>query len=139
MPSLEERLERIERLLEEALARLARLEEATLGASEEARLAVELAMAFARPVQEMVEAARRSLAALSRLGAGEEPDGLTRAIVEALAARGPLTLRGLEREVRRLRGAASRSAIRSRLESLERAGVVVVERRGRRMVIRLAV
>ncbi len=139
MPGLEERLARIERLLQEALARLARLEEATLGASEEARLALELAMAFARPVQEALEASRRALRALSRLEAGEEPDGLTRAIVEALAARGPMSLRGLEREVRRLRGSASRSAIRARVERLREAGVVEVERRGRRMVIRLAV
>ena len=135
---LEERLARIERLLQEALARLARLEEATLGASEEARLALELAMAFARPIQEALEASHRVLEALSRLG-GEEPDRLTRAIVEALAARGPTSLRGLEREVRRLRGSASRAAIRARVERLREAGVVEVEKRGRRMVIRLAV
>ncbi|MEB3852187.1 MAG: hypothetical protein LRS49_06390 [Desulfurococcales archaeon] len=137
---LEERLSRIERLLEEAIERLARLERLTLEAGGEARLAAELALAFTRPVQEVLDAAARAARALSRLAGpgGWEPDGVTKAIVEALAVRGPLTLRGLEREVRRIRGTASRRVIRSRLEELERAGVVRVERRGRRLVVRLA-
>lgn len=135
---LDERLERIERMLEDVLELLRRLEEATLGASAEARLAVTLAMAFARPIEEAVKASRRALRALSRLAGYEREDELTRAIVEALAISGPLSLRGLEREVRRLRGTASRAAIWSRLGLLERAGVVRVSRRGRRMVISLA-
>ncbi|MCE4625994.1 MAG: hypothetical protein F7C35_09070 [Desulfurococcales archaeon] len=136
---LDERLEKIERLLEDVLKILKRLEEATLGAGSEARLAVSLAIAFAKPIEEAVAASRRALRALSRLGLEDREDEVTRAIVEALAANGPLSLRGLEREVRKLRGSASRAAIRSRLRMLEEAGVVRVERRGRRMVIYLDV
>jgi DNA-binding transcriptional ArsR family regulator len=137
--SLEERLERIEKMLAEVLARLARLEAMADGLGGEARVATELVMAFSAPVQEAVRLARLTVEALSRLGGRDAEDDIARAIVEALAFKGPLTLRGLEREVRRLRGRASRSAIRARLERLEEAGVVRAERRGRRMVVRLAV
>jgi uncharacterized membrane protein len=136
--SLEERLRRIEEMLSMVLERLERLERMAGAAGEEARLAVEIALAFAAPAQEAVAAARRVASALSRAERGVAVDGVARAIVEALAVNGPMTLRGLEREVRRLRGTASRSVIRGRLRVLEELGVVVVERRGRRMVIRLA-
>ena len=136
---LEERLERIERMLAEILARLARIEAMADGLGGEARVAAELVMAFSAPVQEAVRLARLTVEALSRLGGLDAEDDVTRAIVEALAFKGPLTLRGLEREVRRLRGRASRATIRARLERLEEAGVVRLERRGRRLVVRLAV
>jgi len=138
--SLEERLRRIEELLSQVLERLERLEGLVAGASEEARVAVQLAVAFSRPIQDAVRAARIALKAFSRARESGVDDELSEAIVEALAMAGrPLSLRGLEREVRRIRGTASRAAIRSRLRGLEEAGVVRVERRGRSMVIRLAV
>ncbi len=137
--SLEERLRRIEELLERVLERLERLEGLTGTLSLQARLALEIAQAFTMQAQEAVSAARRAAQALARLGGEDLGDSITRAIIEALAARGPLSLRGLEREVRRLRGRASRSIIVGRLRRLEEAGVVRVERRGRRMVISLAV
>ena len=137
--SLEERLRRIEELLERVLERLERLEGLTGTLSLQARLALEIAQAFTMQAQEAVSAARRAAQALARLGGEDLGDSITRAIIEALAARGPLSLRGLEREVRRLRGKASRSIIVGRLRRLEEAGVVRVERRGRRMVISLAV
>ena len=125
-------------MLEEVLERLERLERASGLAGEEARVSVEIALAFAASAREAVEAARRVSAALSRAGGDLAGDGVARAIVEVLAARGPMTLRGLEREVRRLRGTASRGVIRERLRRLEELGVVRVERRGRRLVISLA-
>ena len=136
--SLEERLRRIEEMLAMVLDRLERLERLAGMAGEEARLSVEIALAFAAPAQEAVAAARRVAEALSRAGGVMVDDGITRAIVEALAVNGPMTLRGLEREVRKLRGTASRTVIRERLRRLEELGVVEIDRRGRRMVIRLA-
>lgn len=136
--SLEERLRRIEEMLTMILERLERLERLTGTASEEARLSVEIALAFAAPVQEAIAAARMVAEALSRADREMVNDGITKAIVEALAVNGPMTLRGLEREVRRLRGTASRSVIRERLRRLEGLGIVEIDRRGRRMVIRLA-
>lgn len=137
MKGIEERLERIERLLELVLRRLEKLEERAQGVEEEARTAAEMALAFSMPAIEAVRAARRliGLFSSSRL---PEDDGLTRSILEALITRGPLTLRGLEREVRRLRGAATRSLIRERVQRLEELGIIRVEKRGRRLVISLA-
>ena len=131
---LEERLARIERLLAEVLERLERLERA-LPAGDEARIAAEMVLAAGVPAQQALKAARQVVRLLGTTGGG---DDLTRAIVEALALQGPLSLRGLERAVRRIRGRASRIKIRERLEKLEQLGIVVVERRGTRMVVRLA-
>lgn len=136
--SLEERLRRIERMLAMVLERLERLERAAGLAGEEARVSVEIALAFAAPAQEAVAAARRVVEALSKADRETVNDGVSKAIIEALAVNGPMTLRGLEREVRRLRGSASRSVVRERLRRLEELGIVEVDRRGRRMVIRLA-
>ncbi|BAA79252.1 hypothetical protein APE_0297 [Aeropyrum pernix K1] len=136
--SFEERLERIERLLAEVLQRLRRIEEMAEAGEQEARMAAEMAMAFTLPIHEALSTARRVARAVSRLDKGLGDDGIAKAIVEALAVNGPLTLRGLEREVRRLRGTASRRVIRERLRALERLGIVEVERRGRRLVIKLA-
>ncbi|MCE4611925.1 MAG: hypothetical protein F7B17_08145 [Desulfurococcales archaeon] len=136
--SLEDRLERLERMLSRVLEKLERLERIVGMAGDEARLAMEVATAFAIPAQEAVAAAKRIAKVLSSVEGEVADDGIARAIVEALAVNGPMTLRGLEREVRRLRGTASRSVIRERVRRLEELGVVEVERRGRRMVIRLA-
>ena len=135
--SIEERLARIESLLAELLERLRVIEEVTVGSSVQARLAVDMVIAFSKPVQEAVRLAKVVASALERLEGGGDDD-LAKAIVEVLAANGPLSLRGLEREVRRIRGRASRSRIRAKVGELERIGIVRVERRGRRMVISLA-
>lgn len=134
--NIEERLARIEALLAELLERLRVIEEVTVGSSVQARLAVDMVIAFSKPVQEAVRLAKVVASALERLGGSD--DDLAKAIIEVLAANGPLSLRGLEREVRRIRGHASRSRIQAKVGELERIGIVRVERRGRRMVISLA-
>ncbi|WP_148706321.1 hypothetical protein [Aeropyrum camini] len=131
-------MERIERLLAEVLERLRRIEEMAGAGGREARIAAEIATAFTLPIHEAISTARRVAQAVSRVDQRMADDGIARAIVEVLAVNGPTTLRGLEREVRRLRGTASRRVIRERLRVLERLGIVRVERRGRRMVISLA-
>jgi hypothetical protein len=136
---VEEKLERIERLLREVLERLERLERLAGLRGEEARIAVELAALITRPVGNAVAAIARAAAAVDAMRRFRVDDPISRAIVEALAVHGTLTLRGLEREVRRLRGRASRSTIRERLRALESVGVVRVERRGRRLLASLAV
>jgi len=136
---VEERLERIERLLRKVLERLERLERLTGLGVEEARVAVELAAMITGPVEAVVAAIARAAAAVNAMRRFRVDDPISRAIVEALAVHGTLTLRGLEREVRRLRGRASRSTLRERLRVLEGIGIVRVERRGRRLLVSLAV
>ncbi len=135
--SVEERLARIEKMVAELLERLRILEDIVSASGMEARIAVDLALAFAKPAHEALRISRIVVENLARLNPGES-DELAKAIIEALAVNGSMSLRELEREVRRIRGRASRSRIRSKLEELESTGVVVLERRGRRLVIRLA-
>lgn len=133
-----ERLDRIERMLRELMDRVERLEAATGMGLEEVRLALELA-ALAVPLGEVAARLPRLVRALRLLQGHVEPvDPITRAIIEALAVRGPLTLRGLEREVRRIRGRASRAAIRERLRILEEQGVVRIAETPRGLRISLA-
>ena len=136
--SLEERLRRLEEALQEVMTRLERLEERLGGESPETRAAVELALAFTLPAQKIVEAARLVARLAESLGDEVKGDPVSRAIIEALAVKGPMCLRELEREVRRLKGTASRATIRDRLERLEQMGVVKVEVKGKRWVISLA-
>lgn len=134
MPSsLDERLSRIELMLSEIIDRLVELE-MRLRASEEAVIAGELIGVANLPAYRALEAAR-IVVRLARIIGGI--DEITRAIIEALAAKGPQTLRGLEREVRRIRGKASRRKISERVRLLEEIGVVEVERRPNRSIVRL--
>ncbi|MCE4617385.1 MAG: hypothetical protein F7C32_02245 [Desulfurococcales archaeon] len=135
MPSLEEKLTRIEKLLAQVLERLERLEKQSYLLGEEARLGAEITLAFSVPVQEAISAARKIVNATRR---GKSLDSVSRAIIEALAVKGSLSLRQLEHEVRLLRGSASRNTIKKKVRRLEELGIVRVRRMGRRMVISLA-
>lgn len=132
-PSTEERLARIEEMLLDVLRRLEELE-SWLGKDENLAVAGELLGAFNLPVYRALEASRIIVRLARYVG---RMDDITRAIIEALAVEGPLTIRGLEREVRRIRGSASRRIIVSRIRELERMGVVEVERKPGRSLVRL--
>ena len=135
---LEEQLARIERILDEILERLKLLEDLIARGDEEARIALEAYRLTRAPIQKAIHIASKTVRALDRLSPYAREDMIHRAIIEVLAANGPQSLRSLERGVRRLVGRASRNTIRRKLDELEEAGVVRVERRGRRLVISLA-
>lgn len=118
--SLEERLERLEKLLREALQRLERLEEALAAASPDTvMLASRLAIALALPAVEAIEAARRVVA----LARGVD-DPIARDILEILSGCEPLTVSEIARRLRRLRGSASRTTVRQKLRLLEDKGLI---------------
>ncbi len=132
MPSVEERLRRLEELLAEALQRLERLEELLGSMSEEASVAARLAVAFSMPAMRAVEAARRVIETYRFVS-----DPISRAIVEVLADCKPRSISEITRLVRELRGSASRRIVRERLQLLEERGVVVSEDRGNRKLYSL--
>jgi hypothetical protein len=122
---VEERLERLERLLVSVVERLRRIESMLeeAGINEEALGAsVGLVASLSLPASAALEAARRSISTLRRL---EGIDPISRALVEVLSECRPLTISEATRRVRLLRGTASRRIVRERLQMLERRGAVV--------------
>jgi len=134
--SLEERLRRLESLLNLVLRTLERIE-GMLAAPEpeEARVARRLVMLFSLPVGEAIRAAREVVEATRGI------TGLTALdiiVLEAVASMPGASLRDLERAIRRARGRASRETIKRSLERLKQLGLVRVEYDGRRYRVSLA-
>jgi len=133
-PSIDERLARIERMLLELAEKVARLEESLGGGSGEATLSVLLAQALGLSALEAVNAALRLRNALKRLG---KVDPITRSILEALSSGEWVTISELTRRVRSIRGRASRTIVRERVERLETLGIVEVRREVNKTLVRL--
>ncbi len=130
-------LKRIEELLMRLLDRIERLENliSLVNPDPLTSIALELAMAYTKPAALAVKAATEVLNLERGLG-GMDP--ITRAIIEVLVAKGkPLSLSELTREVRGLRGTASRRIIAGRVKKLEEKGIVEVEKFGKRTVVKL--
>lgn len=126
--SLEDRIERLERLLIEVLDRLSRLERyLNPGDREALRIASNLVMASMAPASAALESAYR---VLSILGKYTGIDPISRSIIEVLSPCEELSASEITRRVREVRGSASRRIISGRLRMLEEKGVVV--RSGRR-------
>ena len=68
---------------------------------------------------------------------GRIKDEITRAILEVIAVKGAQSISDLERELRRLRGRASRRIIAQRVARLEKLGFVEVYRKGRKKMVKL--
>ena len=133
-----DRVDRIERMLEDVLRRLEKLETLlkTLSIDPVSSLAIELALTYSEPAHKVVMLAKKVVEIQRRLG---ERDPISRAIVEALTVKGsPLTLSELTREVRALRGTASRRIIAERVRKLERMGVVRTKKAGKKVLVYLS-
>ena len=120
---VEERLERLEKMLIEVLTRLRRLEDivSKLGGSEVIETAVRLVIAFSMPAVKALEASQRIVSLASMI---TETDPITRSIIEAMSDCSELSISEIERRVRRLRGLASRRIVRERLLKLVGKGLV---------------
>ena len=134
--SAEDRLRRVEKLLEMVIRKLEGIEEylKTLGFSSDVlSTALKLTISFSLPASKAVEASRRIIEALGMLGTY---DAIDRAIIEALSNCEELSISEITRRVRRLRGTASRRIVAERIRRLEDRGVVAkVGRRRFRYVL----
>jgi DNA-binding transcriptional ArsR family regulator len=131
--TLEKRLERLERLLLDAVRRLEKLEELLSSMGSEAAVAARLATVFSMPAYAAIEAARRITRLYPRVS-----DPVSRAVLEALADCEPHSISEVTKRIRELRGTASRRIVRERLSLLASRGIVLVEEHGGRRLYRLA-
>jgi len=132
----DEQLKEIIKKLNSVLQRLETLEKIILDNSEYANLS-----SFLRLLSFSVKAYGEPLKILSRLRIAErylkhsriQRDEISRCIIQALALRGPLNISAITREVRTMRGKASRRTVRAKLRILSDEGIVrLVEGFGKR-------
>ena len=124
---LNDRLEKITERLDVLIRRLESLTRVLMENSEYAELAL-----FPRLFSLGIKAYNEPLKVLSRIRAAERilkdaaigKDEISRCIIQALALRGPLNISAITREVRAMRGKASRRIIRDRLKVLRDRGIV---------------
>jgi len=120
-------LEEIIKKLDSILRRLEILEKIILEKPEYADFASSL-----RLLSFGVKAYGEPLKILSRLKSAErylkhsriKKDEISRCIIQALALKGPLNISAITREVRSMRGKASRRIVRAKLQILRDAGIV---------------
>ena len=127
----------VEELLENVLERLERLENIIMSLSIDpvSSLAVELALTYTQPAYRAVRLAQKIVELERRLG---RHDPISRVIIEVLVATDrPLSISQLTREIRRIRGSASRRIISSRLKELEKKGIVEIESAGNKRLVKL--
>ena len=124
---LNDRLEKITERLDVLIRRLESLTRILMENSEYAELAL-----FPRLFSLGMKAYNEPLKVLSRIRAAERilkdaaigKDEISRCIIQALALRGPLNISAITREVRAMRGKASRRIVRDRLKILRDRGIV---------------
>lgn len=124
MSSIEERLERIEKMLSKLSEKLEYIENKlkSLGIySDEFGLAVELMNAFSIPAILAIESASRLISVLTT----SELDSISRDILKTLSTCEKLSVSEVTRRMRGIRGKASRRIVRSRLFKLEENGYVL--------------
>jgi len=119
----EDRLERLEKLVETILYKLEQIESMLRSTGDpELMIAAELVSAFSLPATKSLEAASIVMDIMKKI---RLPDPISRAIVEVMSTCEPLTISEITRRVRELRGKASRRIIRERLKRLEEKQIVV--------------
>lgn len=124
MSSIEERLDRIERLLNRVFERLREIEETIrlVGLSGDVvRVAYELAQLYSTPVTVALESAKRFASVTSKLGL----DPISLEVVKALSLCREMSISDVTRAVKKSRGRASRRVVREKLRTLEGLGIVV--------------
>jgi hypothetical protein len=122
-----ETLEEVSKKLDVIMRRLDVLETMVLERPEYAEMASSL-----RLLRMGVRLYDEPLRVLSRMKLAEryikqpgiQRDEMSRCIIQALALKGPLNISAISREVRAMRGKSSRRIVRSRLQKLQKEGVI---------------
>jgi DNA-binding transcriptional ArsR family regulator len=123
-----ERIDRIERLLE------------NLASSNDDLISlilflVELGWTAPVRITDIFKRMKKAFRDLVSLGVR---DDITRSLISVLASKGELNVSELVRELRRIRGTASRRIVYDRLRLLEESGIVISVKRGNRRYVRLS-
>lgn len=124
MSDIAERLEKVEKTLERILEKLRNLEEliSRLGISSDyVNLVVELTSLYSIPISLALESARRVAEISSRM----KLDPISMEIVKVLSTCREMSVSGITRAVKDVRGRASRRTIRERLKLLQGLGILV--------------
>ncbi|MEB3755485.1 MAG: winged helix-turn-helix domain-containing protein [Desulfurococcales archaeon] len=96
---------------------------------------VELGLTAPMKVTSVFKRMKNAYQDLIRIGIKDE---ITRSIISILASKGESHVSELEREVRRIRGTASRRIIYDRLKLLEKTGIISSVKRGNRRYVKLS-
>ena len=124
-------------MINELYAKLERIESLILSVYPDPfmEVALELALTYTQPVHRLVKVVRRILELEKRLGSG---DPIARAIIEVLAMnRRALSISEVTKEVRRLRGSASRRIISERVKRLAEVNVLQIKQVGKKKLVKL--
>ena len=132
------KLSKLEDILRCILIKLEKLEELTRHLNPNinylVRVASEMIVLFSIPPALALKAASRMLSIISRYGV---LDDISKAIIEVLCVEDGISISELTRRVKEIRGRASRRIISGRLRILASSGIVVLERRGSRVLVKL--
>ncbi len=138
LKSERETLEGFRELLKAILQRLERIEKMLYATgvsdAEVVSIASKLILAFSLPALRAYEITSRIL----NLIGSRRLDDISKTIIEVLAVKGPQTISELTRNVREIRGTASRRIIGERIRKLEEIGIIETERRGTRVIVKLS-
>ena|GEM_PF-1057407 len=140
MPTLEDRLERLEELIKLVIERLENIENFLVKIDkkyiETYRIASSLVFTFSIPVSRAIEVALKILEITRPF---KPLDEISMSIIQSLSVKDRMNISELTRSVRRIRGTASRRIIINRIKKLERMGLVKVVRKKSRTWVELNV
>jgi len=126
--------------IEDVVRKLRKLEELTKHLNSNinylVRVVSGMLVLFSIPLALALKAASRMLNTISKYGV---LDDVSKAFIEVLCVEDGISISGLTRRVKEVRGRASRRIISERLRILANSGIVVLERRDSRVLVKLSI
>lgn len=136
--SLIERVKKFEELLNLILNRLEKIEKLLLvvdsNSAEVIKLANKFTVLFSLPAIQSLELASK---AVDLLKTRKDIDEISKTIIEILIVKESTSISELTRFVKLFRGKASRRIVAERVRKLSDLGIVTMERKGKRVVVKL--